>query len=183
MYNKELHYRLEESLFAGVQVGPIWNHWPFSFDRSKKEKLIADIMALARPYGSPVLINEEWELLKTTDLDGVHFDKVPADIGKIREALHRDFILGITCSNDLEIIHWANQKRADYISFCLMFPSSSAGSYEIVDAQTVKKAWEITDLPLFVSGGITPDTLTELTYINISGLAVNLGIHVSDRLN
>src|SRR5690625_5325503 len=75
-------------------------------------------MALARPYGSPVLINEEWELLKTTDLDGVHFDKVPADIGKIREALHRDFILGITCSNDLEIIRWANQKRADYISFC-----------------------------------------------------------------
>lgn len=176
MDKKELLYKLDEALFAGVQVVQIWNHWPSSFDRVQKEKLISEVMALAGPYGSPVLINEEWELLKTTDLDGVHFDKVPADIGKIREALHRDFILGITCSNDLEIIRWANQKRADYISFCSMFPSSSAGSCEIVDAQTVKKAREITDLPLFVSGGITPENLPELTELPISGVAVISGI-------
>src|SRR5690625_7532129 len=68
MDKKELLYKLDEALFAGVQVVQIWNHWPSSFDRVQKEKLISEVMALARPYGSPVLINEEWELLKTTDL-------------------------------------------------------------------------------------------------------------------
>src|SRR5690625_7906078 len=111
MDKKELLYKLDEALFAGVQVVQIWNHWPFSFDRPKKEKLISEVMALARPYGRPVLINEERALLKTTDLDGVHFDKVPADIGKIRAALHRHFILRSTCSHDLALIRRAHQHR------------------------------------------------------------------------
>src|SRR5690625_5585393 len=118
MDKKELLYKLDEALFAGVQVVQIWNHWPFSFDRSKKEKLISEVMALARPYGSPVLINEEWELLKTTDLDGVQFDKVPADIGKIREALHRDFFQGITCRNNLRIFTYDIKTNAYYICIC-----------------------------------------------------------------
>lgn len=172
--------KLDEALLAGVRVVQIWNHWPASFERAEKEKLISEIITLARPGGCPVLINDEWELLKTTGLDGVHFDKVPADIEKIREAVNRDFILGITCSNKLEIIRWADQKQADYISFCSMFPSSSVGSCDIVDAHTVKKAREITDLPLFASGGITPGNLPELAELPINGVAVISGILGSD---
>src|SRR5690625_6151787 len=68
MDKKELLYKLDEALFAGVQVVQIWNHWPSSFDRVQKEKLISEVMALARPYGSPVLINEERSEEHTSEL-------------------------------------------------------------------------------------------------------------------
>lgn len=176
----ELLYKLNEALLGGVNIIQIWNNWPDSFGESDKEELVSDILELAEMFDRPVLINEEWELLKTTRLDGVHFDTVPEQIEEIRAEIQRDFIMGITCSNDLDIIRWADQHKADYISFCSMFPSSSVVSCEIVDSQTVKKAREITDLPLFASGGITTENLPELGELPISGVAIISGILRSD---
>jgi thiamine-phosphate pyrophosphorylase len=128
----------------------------------------------------PVLINEEWEYLKTTPLDGVHFDTVPEDFDQLKEETGRDFIFGITCSNDLDIVRWADEHEMDYISFCAMYPSPSVGSCEIVKPETVQKAREITSLPLFLSGGIAPEKIAELDGLDFNGIAVISGILKDD---
>lgn len=180
MQREELFHKVNEALHGGVTVIQIWNNWPASINQADKETLVSELLQVAKGFDCPVLINEEWELVKTTSLDGVHFDTVPEAIDEIRAAIKRDFVMGITCSNDLEIIRWADQHSADYISFCSMFPSRSVDSCEIVDPQTVKSAREITDLPLFASGGITPDNLADLGELPISGVAVISGILSSD---
>ncbi len=159
----------------------IWNNWPDDFNRDKKEELIAAILDLARLYEVPVLINDDWELLKTSPLDGVHFDSVPDNFSQIKEEIDREFIAGLTCGNDLETIRWADENGFDYISFCAMFPSPSVGSCEIVSPETVRKAREITDLPLFVSGGITPEKINELEDLDFEGVAVISGILNADE--
>jgi thiamine-phosphate pyrophosphorylase len=141
-----------------------------------KEQLIVYLTELAANFDVPVLINEEWKYLKTTPLDGVHFDTVPKELAQIEEEVGRDFIAGITCGNDLDVVRWADENGLDYISFCAMFPSPSVGSCEIVRPETVKKARDITSLPLFLSGGITPDNMDEFEGLDFNGVAVISGI-------
>lgn len=177
---KELLEKLKQALDGGVDIIQIWNHWPESFSQSDKIGVIAEILEITQKYSIPVLINDDWKLLKETDLDGVHFDEIPENFEEIQTEIQREFIAGLTCSNELEIIQWAADHSFDYISFCSMFPSRSVDSCEIVRPETVQKAREITDLPLFISGGITPKNLSELDDIDFQGVAVISGILSSD---
>lgn len=168
--------RVEQSLKGGAGILQIWNNWPDGMNSYDKEQLISYIKEMAAEYDVPVLINDEWEMLKSIPLDGVHFDSIPPNYNQIKEEVNNDFITGITCSNDLEVVAWAEENKFDYVSFCAMFPSPSVGSCEIVEPETVRKAREITDMPLFLSGGVTPDKITELGDLDFNGIAVISGI-------
>lgn len=167
--------KLEAALKGGLQVVQIWNHWPAGSD---KLMLISAISRLCKMYSVPLLINEDWTLLQQTDdLDGVHFDGIPADLGAIRASAIRPFIAGITCSGDLDTVAWAHANQLDYISFCAMFPSLSAGTCNIVMPETVRTARGMTDMPIFISGGITPENTSLLKQqIPFDGVAVISGV-------
>lgn len=168
--------RVEQALKGGAGILQIWNHWSNGMRDYDKEQLISYINQMAVDYDVPVLINDDWEMLKSIPLDGIHFDSIPENYDQIKEEIDRDFIAGITCSNDLEKVEWAEENNFDYVSFCAMFPSPSVGSCEIVEPETVRKAREITGMPLFLSGGITPDKIAELDELDFNGVAVISGI-------
>lgn len=140
------------------------------------EKLIRKIHAVCTPHHIPLLINNRWEYLITTELDGVHFDHIPEDINAIKNKIGRKFIIGITCGNDLKPVEWASEHDIDYISFCSMFPSVSAQACEIVNRQTVQKARQIFENPIFLAGGIYPENLITLQGLDFDGIAVISGI-------
>lgn len=168
--------RVEQALEGGVGILQIWNHWPDDISDYDKAQLITYFTELAGMNDVPVLINEEWKLLKSTPLDGIHFDAIPENYDQIRNEIDREFIAGITCSNDLAVVEWAEENDFDYISFCAMFPSPSVEGCPIVQPETVRKAREITDMPLFLSGGITPDKISDLKDLEFNGVAVISGI-------
>ena len=172
--------KVEEALKGGVSILQIWNHWPKGMRKTDKQQLITYIKEMAVDYDAPVLINDAWELLKETNADGLHFDSIPEDYEQIKKEIGRDFVAGITCSNDMKVIEWAEENGFDYVSFCAMFPSPSVGSCEIVKPETVRKAREITDMPLFLSGGITPEKIADLDGLEFNGVAVISGILKDD---
>lgn len=180
MERNELLKKLQQALDAGVDVVQIWNSWPASYTLPDKQKRIEEVTAATKHYNIPVLINEEWELLVSTALDGVHFDSIPSDYQRIKTEINRNFICGVTCGNDLEVVEWAEQKGLDYISFCALFPSASVVNCEIVKPETIRKARRMTDLTIFVSGGITPTNLSTLEAQHIDGVAVISGVLGSD---
>ena len=163
---------LQQAIAGGVEVIQIWNHW---LPGQLKRPLIEKICACAQGHDIPVLINEDWRLLQNTRLDGVHFDNEP-DLAVIRKELARPFIAGITCGNDLQKVRWAIDNGLDYISFCSMFPSGSAGSCELVAVSTVQEARLLTSMPIFLAGGITPHNLSALAATHMDGVAVIGGI-------
>lgn len=168
--------KLNEALNGGVSILQIWNNWPSTFNFTDKIELVNAITAIASTHNVPVLVNEEWDLLQDTALSGVHFDQIPENYEAIKATINRDFIAGITCSNDLNTVKWETQQSLDYVSFCALFPSKSAGECEIVAPETIKKARAITNLPFFVSGGITAQNLSELKDLDFTGVAVISGI-------
>ncbi|OOQ60443.1 thiamine phosphate synthase [Mucilaginibacter pedocola] len=167
--------RLGKALKAGVNAVQLWGNWPPGAD---KRSCISAIANLCRAYGVPLLIDNDWELLiGLPDLDGVHFDQIPSNLNDIKKIVGRPFATGITCSGDLEVVRWAAANGMDYISFCAMFPSPSAGSCDIVTPSTVKEAREVTTLPLFVSGGMTPENILSLRLLTpFDGVAVISGV-------
>lgn len=160
---------------AAVQI---WDNIKEGQDVSR---LISEIHAICRPENIPLFINNQWEYLISLHIDGVHFDVIPEDIDSIRNKVGREFIIGITCGNDLKAVRWAAENKVDYISFCSMFPSNSAGECEIIDHETIVKARDIFKNTLYLSGGIYPNNIKELRNIDFDGIAVISGVMSSEN--
>lgn len=139
-------------------------------------KLIEEIHCLCRDRNIPLLINNRWDLLQQTNADGIHFDEIPENLVQLKQNWDKELIIGITCGNDLSVVKWANENNLDYISFCSLFPSSTANSCELVSLTTIKKAREITSIPIFLAGGIQPENIKLLDDLPYSGIAVVSGI-------
>lgn len=173
----ELIPKLEKAIQGGIDVVQVWNNWK---DGQDKEGLIKAICRVAHSRHLPVLINEEWELLLRTQVDGVHFDAIPADLPLIRQTVGRPFLCGLTCGNDVRRVQWAEENGLTYISFCSLFPSPSAGECEIVKKETVQLARRLTSLPIFLAGGISLDNIQELADTGMNGIALISAIMNAD---
>jgi thiamine-phosphate pyrophosphorylase len=168
--------KLEQALEGGVDIVQLWNNWPASYTYLEKIKLIESVNPLVAAYQVPLLINEEWQLIRDAPISGIHFDRIPQNYEQIKSRIGRKFLAGITCSNDLQVIRWADENQLDYVSFCSVFPSASVQSCELVDPQTIHKAREITRMPIFLSGGIKLDTIHKLREYDFAGIALISGI-------
>lgn len=161
--------KLKSAIEGGIDAVQIWNNWSNYQD---KQEVVETICRLAHDNNIPVLINEEWQLLPTTEIDGVHFDKNPGNLTEIREIVGRPIIAGLTCGNDMGVIRTAIQEGFDYISFCSMFPSDSAGVCEIVSPEIVRQARQLTGMPIFLAGGINLDNIGSLKDTGMNGIAL-----------
>src|SRR5690606_29793242 len=121
-------------------------------------------------------INNEWELIESFPLDGVHFDSIPANYDEIKKRLSNDVKIGLTCNNDLSAVEWAENNGLHYISFCSIFPSTTSNSCELVSFQTIKQAREITSMPIYLAGGIQLSSLPKLRGLDFDGVALISGI-------
>jgi|NGEPerStandDraft_5_1074534.scaffolds.fasta_scaffold05042_3 thiamine-phosphate pyrophosphorylase len=170
--------KLQLILTKEIAAVQIWDNFS---EGQNIEQLIQKIHSLCAQYQTPVFINNRWEYLKESELDGVHFDTIPTNLEEIKKQINRDFIFGLTCGNDLDSVIWAAKHNVDYISFCSMFPSSSAGNCEIITYETVKDATSIFNKPLFLAGGIYPKNLKQLDELKYDGIAVISGIMNSEH--
>ncbi|SNS56973.1 thiamine-phosphate pyrophosphorylase [Ekhidna lutea] len=171
--------KVHSALKGGVSILQIWNHWNQEVSQAEKIDFINEIKAVAELFHTPVLMHEDWQLANKLELDGVHFDVVPERFDLVKATL-KDKYIGLTVGNNLELVSWAEEQDLSYISFCAMFPSSSVDSCEIVDQQTVVNARRITRLPIFLSGGIQPENLKELSQLPFVGIAIISGIINAD---
>lgn len=169
----ELLTKLDLALQGGVSMVQIWDHWPSEID---KNQIIQFICNLCHNYEVPVFINNDWTLIAHLPLDGVHFDRAPNNLSEIKAKLNQDFLIGITCTNNLKIVRWAEEEKIDYISFCSIFPSSTSTSCELVNFKTIEEARKITSIPLFLAGGIQKSNLYRLKDLNYDGIALVSGI-------
>lgn len=165
----KLNIILKEKISA-IQV---WDN--FNKDQNIEE-LLLNIHEKASLKNIPIIINNRWELLKQIPLNGIHFDEIPDDLNKIKEEINRDFIIGITCNNELSTIEYAEKHQFDYISFCSMFPSKTANSCELVNFETVEKAKSIFSGKIFLAGGIDLNNIKNLDVLKYDGIAVVSGI-------
>lgn len=174
MNEKELHQKLTAALQSNeVAAVQVWDNFLPSEDI---EDQISRICDLCHEKDVPVFINNKWQFLNTTAADGLHLDELPEDLEDIRSSVDRHFMTGVTCNNDLAVVKWADTNNLDYVSFCSIFTSTTSNSCELVDFETIRKARNISDIPIFLSGGIRPGNIQDLKELDFDGIAVVSGI-------
>lgn len=178
MEEKILLKKLGQALQKKVVAVQIWDN----FQAEQEIPILIDkICELCHSKEVPVFINNHWNLLIDSALDGVHFDEIPEDITSIRRKVGKKFLSGLTCNNDLTWLEWAEKHHVDYISFCSVFPSQTSNSCDLVEIETIRKAKEISTLPIFLAGGISPENLDKLEALKYEGVAVVSGIMNRDN--
>lgn len=173
---KLLFEKLTEAIQGGVTVVQLYNT---TDEHSVTISDINEICALCHSKNVPVMVNNNWALLNDTLLDGVHFDTIPTNFRQIESMVKKPFMKGITCTNNLSIVSWANDFKFDYISFCSIFPAKNMVSDEVVCREAILKARKMTEIPFFVSGGINLDNVSLLSDLPVNGIAMISGIMAS----
>jgi thiamine-phosphate pyrophosphorylase len=114
------------------------------------------LVEVARPFGAPVIIDHDVELVRASGAAGVHLGSMDADPATVRADLGPDAIIGVSCYGDLERARLMASKDVDYLSFGAFHPSPSKPQASQVPATLLTEAARLGPAVVAI-GGITPD--------------------------
>lgn len=129
------------------------------------------IQELCRERGIPFVLDDDVELAREINADGVHVGQSDMEAGNVRKILGADKILGVSAETVEEAIR-AEKAGADYLGVGAVFPTGSKDDAIPVSHETLKAICEAVHIPVIAIGGITRDNVMELKGSGIVGIAV-----------
>ena len=166
--NQTLYEQVEEVLKGGA-----------TFIQLREKNLAEDaflaeakeIQNLCKKYQVPFVINDNVELAKEIDADGVHVGQSDMEAGSVRSLLGPDKIIGVSAQT-VEQALLAQEKGADYLGVGAVFSTGSKDDAEDVSKEMLKAICDAVDIPVIAIGGITKENVVELKDSGIVGIAV-----------
>ncbi len=140
-----------------------------------------EIQALCKKYHVPFIINDNVDLAKEIDADGVHVGQSDMEASLARKKLGPDKIVGVT-ANTVEKALLAQQNGADYLGTGAVFHTGTKADAKDITKETLKAIVDAVDIPVVAIGGITKDNVLELKGTGISGIAVISAIFAQDDI-
>lgn len=138
--------------------------------------LARELVKLCHRHQVPLLINDDIELAAQAGADGVHLGREDAAIGKARDRLGPEAIIGCSCYNSVELALAAERQGADYVAFGRFFPSSSKPLARPAELATLRRAKQALTVPRVAIGGILPENGAQLLEAGADLLAVIGGL-------
>lgn len=130
-----------------------------------------EIKELCRKYQIPFVINDNVEIAREMDADGVHVGQSDMEAGNVREVLGPDKIIGVSAQT-VEQAVLAEQRGADYLGVGAVFPTGSKADAEDVPMETLKAICQAVSIPVIAIGGISAGNISKLAGSGICGIAV-----------
>lgn len=118
-----------------------------------------EIRSICNRYNAKLIINDNIDLAKQVQADGVHLGQADANIRAARDTLGAQAIVGITCHDSLDYAQAALQQGANYVAFGCFFSSKTKPNAILASAHLLQQArtrWP--HATLVAIGGITPGT-------------------------
>ncbi|MCQ2589374.1 MAG: thiamine phosphate synthase [Treponema sp.] len=140
------------------------------------EKEALELKALCKKYAVPFVVNDNVELAKKIDADGVHVGQSDMNAVDVRSLLGPDKILGVSAQTVEEAI-LAEKQGADYLGVGAVFPTGSKDDAIEVPHETLKAICEAVSIPVVAIGGISTSNVNLLKGSGICGVAVISAIY------
>lgn len=134
------------------------------------------LMAMARDYGVPFVVNDNVEIALRMNADGVHVGQEDMEAGRVREMIGPDKILGVSAQT-VEQAVLAERQGADYLGVGAVFPTGSKEDAVEVSQETLQAICRSVSIPVVAIGGITLENVRELAGSGICGIAVISAIY------
>jgi thiamine-phosphate pyrophosphorylase len=109
------------------------------------------VVALAKAFSVPVIINDDIELALELDADGAHLGRDDGALGPARRRLNGR-LLGASCYNDARLAKAAVAEGADYVAFGSVFASPTKPGAVRAPLSLFAESLPV---PLCAIGGIT----------------------------
>lgn len=130
-----------------------------------------EIQKLCRNYHVPFVINDNVEIARSIDADGVHVGQSDMEAGNVRALIGKDKILGVSAQT-VEQAVLAEKRGADYLGVGAVFHTGSKADASEVSFETLKAICEAVKIPVIAIGGISRDNVLSLGGSGICGIAV-----------
>ena len=140
-----------------------------------------EIQKICKKYNVPFVINDNVEIARKMNADGVHVGQSDMEASNVRLLLGKDKILGVSAQTVEQAI-LAEQRGADYLGVGAVFPTGSKDDAEDVSYETLKAICEAVSIPVVAIGGISKHNVSLLTGSGICGIAVISAIFAQDDI-
>ena len=130
-----------------------------------------EIQKLCKEYNVPFVINDNVEIAKEINADGVHVGQSDMEAQNVREILGDDKIIGVSAQT-VEQALLAEKHGADYLGVGAVFKTGSKDDAEEVSHDELERICKAVSIPVIAIGGITHNNVKELAGRGIVGIAV-----------
>jgi len=143
---------LRAALSGGVDIVQLREK---ELDRAVIERSADTFRRLCDTYSALFIVNDDPDLARSCDADGVHVGQDDASVEAAREALGPDAIIGLS-THSKEQIDDANGRAVDYFSVGPIWETPTKLGRPGVGLELVSHAAEVATHPFFAIGGIDP---------------------------
>ena len=175
---KALEEDVEQALKGGVTLVQL-REKKLDFDSFCREA--EKIHSLCSKYNVPLIINDNVEVAKAVNAEGVHLGQGDMSISKARDILGKNKIIGATARSKEQAVE-AEKEGADYVGSGAVFGTSTKSDAVKMSYATLKEICESVKIPVTAIGGITKENVSELKGTGISGVAVVSGIFAEKNI-
>ena len=141
-------------------------------DADRRREEAAMLVATCRRFGVPMIVNDDLALALETGADGVHIGRDDTPLVEARRRLGREFIIGVSCYDQVQRAERAQAEGADYVAFGSMFPSTTKPEATAAGLDIIVRARRRIRLPIVAIGGITSENGRSLLDAGVDMLAV-----------
>ena len=141
-------------------------------DHDVKMHQCAAILRLCREKGVPCIVNDDVDMCRILNADGVHLGEKDDKIEDVRSILGDDAIIGSSCYDQLERAKQAQKEGANYVAFGAMFPTPTKPDAPRATLALLREAKSEIQIPIVAIGGITVNNAHDVIKTGIDAIAV-----------
>lgn len=122
-------------------------------------------------YHIPLIINDNVDVAKAVNAEGVHVGQKDMETGVVRQKLGENKIIGVSVQT-VEQALLAQKQGADYLGVGAVFSTSTKLDASEVSFETLQKICDAVSIPVVAIGGINAQNIMQLKNSGINGVAV-----------
>ncbi len=156
--------RFSETIELALQGGArIIQYRDKSNNPQKRFQQATILCSLCEQYQAVSIINDDIELAKAVNADGLHLGRNDISLSKARQILGDKTIIGISCYNNLSLAIKAEENTADYVAFGAMFSSPTKPQATVAGPDIISQAKQQLSIPVCSIGGITINNIHQIS--------------------
>ncbi len=140
-------------------------------DDARRWELAWELKQLCAAAGALFIINDDVEMAKELDADGVHLGQDDGEVAAARKLLGPKKIIGVS-THDLEEAIRAEADGADYIGFGAMYPTQSKEVIHLPGPGRLAELQGRLNIPVVAIGGIARDNIASVIDAGADAVAV-----------
>lgn len=175
---RTLYEQIEDALKGGATFIQLREK---DLDADSFLKEAVEIKELCARYHVPFVINDNVEIAKKIDADGVHVGQHDMEAFNVRAILGPDKIIGVSAQT-VEQAVLAEKNGADYLGVGAVFHTGTKKDANSISHETVKQICQAVNIPVIAIGGISRENVMELQGTGICGIAVVSAIFAAENI-